>query len=127
MGRFLVIFFLFFSLSLCFSQEANDPYSWDFGQVKEGVVLKHDFLFRNESDKTLKITDITTSCGCTVSEVKKKVIPPGEETQIKVSFKTKGYSGPTQQIVYVHTDNLDNSILRFIIKADIIKNKQGGK
>jgi hypothetical protein len=102
-------------------EEALDSYAWDFGQVKEGQVLKHVFTFKNESTKTLKIKDINTSCGCTVSQAKKMVLLPQETTTIEVKFDSKGYSGPVKQYVYVHTDDLDNPVIRFIIKAQVVK------
>ena len=128
----LILLFLSFPLQGCYSQnqeeitsqaEIADPYSWDFGQVKESEVLKHAFVLKNESKETLTIKDVNTSCGCTASKVEKKIILPGENTEIEVQFNTKGYSGLTQQYVYVHTDSLDKSIIRFIIKADVIKTK----
>jgi hypothetical protein len=102
-------------------KKVSDPYSYDFGKVKEGGVLKHNFIFKNSSKNTLNIKDVTTSCGCTVSKVEKKTLLPGETTSIEVQFNTKGYSGLTQQFIYVHTDNLDNPIFRFIIKAYVEK------
>jgi len=127
----LIILFLFLSIPVCgrCSQQQNieqkkevtDPYLWDFGRVKEGVVLKHDFTLRNESKNILNIKDVNTSCGCTVSKVAKKRLLPKESTPIEVEFRTKGYSGPTQQYVYVYTDSLDNQIIRYIIKADIVR------
>jgi len=96
------------------------PYH-DFGQVRQGSVLKHNFLLKNETAKALNIRDVNTSCGCTVSKIKKKKLLPGESTFIEVKLNTKGYSGEIQQFVYVHTDNLDNPILRFIIKAEVVK------
>lgn len=128
----LVLFSLFFSFPLtgCYSQsqqliqegkENTDPYLWDFGQVKAGEVLKHGFILKNDTDKTFKINNITTSCGCTGSEAKKKVIAPGDYTIIEVKFNTKGYSGSTQQFVYVNTDNLDNLLYKFTVKAEVIK------
>jgi len=101
----------------------TDPYSWDFGKRGEGKVLKHEFVLKNESQSTLTVKDINTSCGCTVSKVKKDVLLPGESTNIEVQFDTRGYSGPVQQYIYVHTDSLEKPILRFIIKAEIIKSK----
>jgi hypothetical protein len=98
-----------------------DPYSWDFGKRQEGEVLKRTFILKNEYHKTLTIKDINTSCGCTVSRVKKKILLPGETTAIEVEFNTKGYSGGVKQYIYVHTDDLDNPVLRFIIKAEIVK------
>jgi len=101
--------------------EITDHYSWDFGRVKEGEILKHDFILKNEYKNILNIKDINTSCSCTVSSIKKKTLLPGESTLIEVKFNTKGYSGPTQQFIYVNTDSLDNPILRFIIKAEVVK------
>ncbi len=128
----LVLLFLAFPLQGCYAQnqekiitqvENADPYSWDFGQVKEGEVLRHTFVLKNESEKTLTIKDVNTSCGCTVFKVEKKVILPGESTDLEVQFNSKGYSGLAQQYVYVHTDSLDNPIIRFIIKAEVIRSK----
>lgn len=104
--------------------EVNSPednLSWDFGRVKEGVIVKHSFIFKNESKNILNIKEVNTSCGCMVSKVKKKRLAQGESTAIEVSFNTKGYFGATQQYIYVHTDNLDNPVVRFIIKADVVK------
>jgi len=108
---------------LKFTIKANiiNPYFWDFGQVKEGEVLQHSFTLRNDSARTLNINNITTSCGCTTATIQKNILSPGETTFLEVSFDTKGYSGPTQQFVYVNTDNLDNPILTFIIKGEVIK------
>lgn len=131
---YFLILFLFFNFSGCYAQEhlteqgnltkkeeVGDPYAWDFGEVKQGEVLKHVFVLKNESLKTLNIKEVTTSCGCTASKIKKKTLLSQENTSLEVQFKTKGYSGPTKQYVYVRTDSLDNPVIRFIIKADVIK------
>ncbi|MCX5702658.1 MAG: DUF1573 domain-containing protein [Candidatus Omnitrophica bacterium] len=102
-------------------QEAGDIYSYDFGQVKEGEVLKHNFILKNESQNLLTIKDLNTSCGCTGSKAEKRSLLPGETTSIEVQFNTKGYSGQIQQYVYVQTDNIDNPVLKYIIKAEVIK------
>jgi hypothetical protein len=126
----LVLLLLVFPFQGCYSQDAqsaaeqknsSDPYTWDFGKVKEGDVLKHDFELKNESENTLTVKDIHTSCGCTVSKVQKNILSPGESTIIEVEFKSKGYSGKVQQFVYVNTDSLDKPIIKFIIKAEIAK------
>jgi hypothetical protein len=98
---------------------------WDFGQAQEGEVLKHTFVLKNRSDKTLNIGEVHTSCGCTVSKVGKNSLAPQEETSIEVAFKTKGYSGAVQQFIYVNTDDPQNSVIRFIIKAEVVKVNAG--
>ena len=99
--------------------------AWDFGQVKEGLILKHDFLLKNESQKALKITGTHTSCGCAVSKVEKNTLLPGEETLIGVKFNSAGYSGAIEQYVYVNTDDAENPILKFTVKAQVIKSTNG--
>lgn len=100
---------------------AVDPYAWDFGRVKEGEVLKHNFTLKNESRQVLNIKDINTTCGCTVSKINKKVLLAQESALIGVQFDSRGYNGSVQQYIYVHTDRLDTPILRFIIKAEVVK------
>jgi hypothetical protein len=103
------------------SSKEEEPNTWDFGKIKEGQIPKHEFILKNESNKPLNIKEVNTSCGCTASEVKKRNLFPGESTLIDVSFDSKGYFGPTQQFIYVHTDSLDNPVIRYIIKADVVK------
>jgi len=100
---------------------AGDSSLWDFGQIKEGVVLKHSFTLKNNLDKPLVLKKIDTSCSCTVSSVQKKMLLPGESTLIEAKFNSKGYSGAVQQFVYVNTDNADNPVLKFTIKANVVK------
>ena len=115
-----VILILLLAIGHC-AQENTDANTWDFGRVKEGEVLRHIFVLKNESKKILKINDVSTSCGCTVSEVKKKVLRPKESTSINVTFNSKGYFAMVQQSVYLFTDSLDNPVIRFIIKAYVVK------
>lgn len=132
---FFILLFPLLIISGCFAkdnaavkptdeQEAinrGDPYTWDFGQVKEGELQKHTFILKNESEKTLNIQNVNTSCGCMVSKVENNTVAPGEEIPVAVTFNSKGYSGAVQQFVYVHTDNVDNQVIRFTIKAEVIK------
>jgi len=134
----LIFLFLFSCIGLSAGEKTGqgERYSWDFGKVKKGEVLRHVFLLKNNSDRTMRIKDITTSCGCAVSKTRKTVLAPQETTDIEVSFDTSDYSGDTRQFIYVHSDSLDtsaslginsernrtidNPIIRFIIKAYVI-------
>lgn len=115
----LLIFVFFLQAGYCADQP--DPYTWDFGRVKHGEVAAHSFTLKNNSKKALKITAVNTSCGCTVSGVKKKILLPGESTPVEIKFNSKGYSGDIQQFTYVNTDDIDNPVIRFIIKAHVVK------
>ncbi len=124
------IFFSSFVLLSCVAKEqynlkepnaADDSHMWDFGQVKEGEVLEHVFILRNLQDKPMVIANMHTSCGCTVSQAQKKHLLPGEQTQINVKFHTQGYSGKVEQYVYVHTDDASEPIIKYAIKAEVVR------
>lgn len=98
-----------------------EPYLWDFGKVSQGEVLEHIFVLKNDSQNTFNIKSVQTSCGCTTSDVEKTAVSPGESVNIQVKFNTKGYLGPVQQFVYVHTDQKDSPIIKLTLKADVKK------
>jgi hypothetical protein len=102
-------------------QQIKDPYVWDFGQVTAGQVLEHMFIIKNNYSNTLIINRLQTSCGCTGSVISRDHIPAGESAEIKVTFNTKGYSGKTEQFVYVHTDDTQNPIIKLTIQAQVTK------
>jgi hypothetical protein len=105
-----------------FGQDAQDPYTWDFGRVSvSGGIVEHVFSLKNESGRQMNITGTYASCGCAVAEIDKQVIPPGESASLKVRFNPRGYSGRISQFAYVNTDSKENPIYKFIIKADVVK------
>ena len=105
-----------FSLG-CAQQE--NPYFYDFGSVKDGDILVHTFIFKNDSQKPLVINDLQASCSCTVSEVSSRNIPPGGSAEIKVTVDSKGRQGEMTQYVYVQTDNFYEPVNKLVIKANI--------
>lgn len=131
MLRIALIFLLAVSTSIGCSAADNalvkqslpaDPYLWDFGRRREGEVLRHTFVLTNNSQRVMNIGDINTSCGCTASEVKKKVITPGDTLEIETRFNTRGYSGDVKQYIYVHTDDPGQPLIRFTLSAQLAKN-----
>lgn len=69
----------------------------DFGTVIDGAVIETTFTLTNVGKSPLIITDAKTTCGCTVpSWPKDKPIQPGESTEIKVKFDTRGKGGGRQ-------------------------------
>jgi hypothetical protein len=101
-------------------EEKNaDLYLWEFGNVKEGEIVEHDFVFTNDSQTALLIKEISSTCGCTVPKVEKKNLGPGESTSIKVKFNSAKYRGLIKQFVYINTDSVDNPIIRLTVTAQV--------
>lgn len=72
-----------------------------FGEVTEGVVVKHTFKFINTGNQTLLISDVRTTCGCTVPVWNRSPIPAGGTDKIEVSFDTNGKQETQAKIITV--------------------------
>lgn len=96
----------------------------DFGEVKEGEHVTHDYVILNSGDAPLKITNVRASCGCTAAMPDKNEIAPGETVKIKVDFNTENRSGPQKKYVYIFTNDPENKDYRLTFTANI---KPGGK
>lgn len=65
----------------------------DFGRLISGEQVTYAFKFKNTGKSLLVISDVSTSCGCTVSSFPKQPIKPGESSTIDVSFDSAGRHG----------------------------------
>jgi hypothetical protein len=92
----------------------------DFGRVIEGEKITYAFKFTNSGEGNLLITNVSSSCGCTVPEYTKDPIKPGDNGNIKVTFDSKNRMGFQNKTITVVTNTQPNTtVLR--IKAQIIE------
>jgi hypothetical protein len=90
----------------------------DFGNVKEGEKVTHMFKFKNTGDKPLIITNAKGSCGCTVPDYPRNPIAPGESSQIKVEYNSKGKKGSETKYVTLNA-NIEGGETKLTIKANV--------
>lgn len=93
--------------------------AWNFGKVKEGVTLSHEFAFKNAGDADLVIEKVRTSCGCAAALVSEKTVPPGREGKVGVTFDTRSYSGKVTKYIYVDTNDPSEPNKELTISADV--------
>jgi len=74
---------------------------YDFGIIKEGESVKNEFKFKNVGKTPLIISNVTSTCGCTVPEYPTKPIKPGESGIIKVVFNSQGKVGIQDKVVSI--------------------------
>lgn len=96
-----------------------DRDTWEFGRVKQGETLNHEFVFRNAGEAVLNIGNVETSCGCTAALVSEKKLEPGKEGRVKVSFSSAGYGGQVTKYVYLDSDDPDRPRVQLKITADV--------
>ena len=83
MKNFLVLFIAFFSYILVHSQEMKPEISFektviDYGTVNKGDNGVREFVFKNSGNAPLIISNVKSTCGCTIPKKPEKPILPGE-------------------------------------------------
>jgi len=75
----------------------------DYGNIYKNGNGVCTFEFKNTGKADLVLTNVSSSCGCTVPEWPKEPIPPGKTSSIKVSYNTSRV-GPINKSVFVDSN-----------------------
>lgn len=73
--------------------------TYDFGKIKQGDKVKHEFVFTNTGTNPLILENVKPSCGCTAIDWPKDPIPPGGKGKIDAQFNSAGKMG--EQVKYI--------------------------
>ena len=84
-----------------------ENYVYEFGEITEGDIVKHDFFFTNTGNATLIVKNSTATCGCTVPSYPFIPIEPGEKGYIGVTYNSVGKSGKQTPVITVFSNATD--------------------
>lgn len=98
---FSFVAILFISIAVHSQEFKFETETIDYGKVSQNTNGERIFVFKNIGTQPLIITNIQSSCGCTVPKKPEKPIMPGENGEIKVSYDTKRLGGFSKQITIV--------------------------
>ncbi len=128
MKKTLLLFALVLAGSLCFAQSgakiefAAKDNTIDYGKVSKdsdnGIRV---FEFTNIGDAPLVITDVQSTCGCTVPTKPKQPIMPGKTGKIEIKYNMN--PGPIRKTITVESNavNVDGGRVALKIKGEVIE------
>ena len=119
-----IVLFLFVGL-LAMSVKAQDKTAKiefknetvDYGEIAKGSDGVRVFEFTNTGNAPLVISDVKSSCGCTIPKKPDAPILPGESGEIQVKYDTKRV-GPIRKAITV-TSNADTPTKVLKIKGTV--------
>jgi len=94
--------------------------TFNFGNLRQGDVAEHTFTFRNTGDRPLEIRNVRASCGCTVPEWTRELIPPGGTGRIEARFNSAGKTGHQHKTLTVETNIEGEPYLQLVLQGDVI-------
>lgn len=95
----------------------------DYGTVVKGGDGMCEFKFKNTGIEPLILSNVTSSCGCTVPEWPREPILKGKSNTIKVKYDTNRV-GPINKTVTV-TSNATNSSIQLRIIGTVVDKAEG--
>ncbi|MFD2725405.1 DUF1573 domain-containing protein [Hyunsoonleella rubra] len=90
----------------------------DYGTIEQGSDGTRIFKFTNKGNAPLIISEVKTSCGCTVPSYSKTPILPGEQGELKVKYNTKKLGNFTKTITVISNAKEVQKILK--IKGKVV-------
>ena len=94
MKNLLTVLFISILSSGTFAQEKVAKIEFekttiDYGTIEKGADGLRVFKFKNTGDAPLIISNVKSSCGCTIPKKPKEAIMPGETGEIEVKYDTR--------------------------------------
>ncbi len=120
MRTLLLTLTMFMLVSFGFAQDSKqggpeinfDKLVHDFGKIMQGDKAEYDFKFTNTGNEPLIISDVRSSCGCTVPEWPKSPILPGTSSSIKVKYNSNNVGLINKQVTIISNSVNSPTVLR---------------
>ena len=96
-----------------------DKVAHDFGEIQNGTPVETVFTYTNSGQSPLVVTDIKSTCGCTVPQGwSREPLAPGASSQFTVKFNGKGANKVSKTITL--TTNTESGREQVRISAFIV-------
>ncbi|MBN1116127.1 MAG: DUF1573 domain-containing protein [Bacteroidales bacterium] len=93
--------------------------TFNYGQLEFNGDGYSEFVFVNEGKSDLVLTNVKSSCGCTVAKWPKEPIPPGKKSSIAVKYDTSKPGSFNKSIIVYSNGSKYPVVLK--IKGNVIK------
>lgn len=101
-----------------------DKKSHDFGTINEADGdVTCEFEVTNTGDAPLLLLRAASSCGCTVPEIQKEPIRPGQKSKIIVTYHAKGRPGPFTKSIRIYDNSVANHVTMVTITGNVISDR----
>jgi hypothetical protein len=98
-----------------------DSVNFDFGRVKSGEVVRHDFIFTNAGSAMLEILDVKPGCGCTTAGEWDKRVEPGKTGRIPLQFNSTAFSGLVAKSATINCNDANQTNVVVLLRGTVWK------
>ena len=96
---------------------------YEFGDMVVGAELEHYFEIKNEGDAPLVLEKVeNTSCKCTIAELPKEKIQPGQSGRVLIKWKTEQHAPQFRQYAELSTNDPEARLIRLSVSGSVTEN-----
>ena len=92
--------------------------TFDFGKIPQGKPVTHEFKFKNIGDQPLIISNVESTCGCTVPKYTNTPVKKGESGTISVTFNAAAVAPFTKAVTI--KSNAKTPVKVLYIKGEVV-------
>ncbi len=98
-----------------------DAEEYDWGVIYQGETVTYEYKLSNDGDQPLSISQVKTSCGCTVAKDWPKLLAPGQSGVIQIKFNSGSRQGRNEKSIAVHSNDTARPLVKLKIHGNIKK------
>ena len=121
----LSLFIAFLALHSVYSQPrivVVEGTTFDYGRVEEGTTVTKTLTVKNTGRDSLLISNVSTSCGCTVAKLSAQHLAPGDSAALTIAFYTKDVVGTSvKRQIFVRSNDSTQSTVTLTMVATILR------
>lgn len=93
---------------------------YNFGEMPQRGEGHRSWVVRNEGQANLELWKIRSSCTCTLANLRegqRAIVPPGDQTEIRLDWHTREQKGPFRTETVIGTNDPSHEVLLFEIQG----------
>jgi len=91
----------------------------DFGSLKRNEKARYKFTYKNTGNSPLVVSDVRSSCSCTIPDWTKTPIPPGNEGELLIDYDTSK-PGRFNKVLLLFSNGKIGTY-KVVIKGNVLK------
>jgi hypothetical protein len=92
---------------------------YDFGTMDRFTTQNHTFIITNNGDEPLILKLGKTTCKCTLGELAKGELQPGERTEVKLEWTARTTGEQFEQSAEINTNDKNNNPLQLTVHGHV--------
>ncbi|HXG47672.1 MAG TPA: DUF1573 domain-containing protein [Methylomirabilota bacterium] len=92
---------------------------FDFGRVRGGEIVRHDFIVTNTGTAELDIMEVKPGCGCTTAAEWDRKIAPGKTGRIPIQFNAGSFNGTVTKPITITCNDAVQQTHQLQIRATV--------